>query len=884
MNLPQCSIAVVWGPTDAVASKKAVGWALEQFTQSLKQGAVVVYELEGTGRLPKQQLCVLVCDPHSDAAQAIARQTGAELPAAPESFAMMRGTWDGSSCLLVTGADTRGFVYALLELADRVKHSADPLAQLQQIAQLADAPTMPVRSVKRLFSSEIEDKPWFYDKTFWREYLTELAAHRFNRFNLALGMAIDHGHDPNLKDNYFCFAYPFFVDVSGYDVHVRRLPDEERRRNLEMLQFIGSECSRRGIHFQLGLWIHDYLMGDCPDQNYVVEGVSAGNHAPYCRDALAVLLQSCPDIGGVTLRVHYECGIPEPAHEFWQVVFEKIPHIGRPVEIDLHAKGLYDEMMQVALDTGMPVMITAKYHAEHTALPYHQAAIREMERVIGGSTSGRSRTTGDRRYTRYGYADFLKKDRPYKFMFRIWPGSQRLLLWGDPALAAGYGRCGTFGGSEGIEVMEPLTFKGRKDSGNPGGRDPYADAALRFGPNEEWKKYKYYYRVWGRSLFNPDGDPEAWRRYLRSEFGEAAEHCEQSLAHASRILPLFTSAHLPSAAQAVNWTEMQTNMTLSTEGTPTPYRDTPDPKTFGTVSPIDPAMFYGINEYARDLAQGKRKGKYSPVFVANSLDALADAAERHWREAAAKANDPQSAAFRRLAADIAAQIGLGRFYARKFRAALAYALFEESGEQTMLALAIAYYNDAKAAWESIVGATKQVYRHDLTFGSRKAMRGHWAERVADIAEDIALLERQYRGLGASDSYREPGMGEIAATGAGIDLFADHSAMIRPRYEHTPPPTFGRGDRVELQLSLPETAGETQVRLHYRRMNQAEAYEIAEMEQIGSGYRAAIPAHYTDSPYALIYFFELRNSSGEACFVPGLNAEFSNEPYYVVPQQ
>ena len=89
------------------------------------------------------------------------------------------------------------------------------------------------------------------------------------------------------------------------------------------------------------------------------------------------------------------------------------------------------------------------------------------------------RTQNERRFTRYGIGDFLREDRDYDLVFRIWPGTQRLLLWGDPGLAAGIGRLGTIGGARGVELCEPLTFRGRKTTGTADGRDPYLDAALR---------------------------------------------------------------------------------------------------------------------------------------------------------------------------------------------------------------------------------------------------------------------------------------------------------------------------------------------------------------------------------------------------------------------
>ena len=89
-------------------------------------------------------------------------------------------------------------------------------------------------------------------------------------------------------------------------------------------------------------------------------------------------------------------------------------------------------------------------------------------------------SSGSRSFTRYGYADLLREDRRYGILHRIWPGTQRLLLWGDPVTAAAYSRAFSFCGSSGVEIFEPLSFKGRRGSGLVGGnRTGYADASLQ---------------------------------------------------------------------------------------------------------------------------------------------------------------------------------------------------------------------------------------------------------------------------------------------------------------------------------------------------------------------------------------------------------------------
>jgi hypothetical protein len=72
-----------------------------------------------------------------------------------------------------------------------------------------------------------------------------------------------------------------------------------------------------------------------------------------------------------------------------------------------------------------------------------------------------------------------------------------------------------------------------------------------------------------------------------------------------------------------------------------------------------------------------------------------------------------------------------------------------------------------------------------------------------------------------------------------------------------------------------------VRMYYRHVNQAEPYQSAEMAVQGSTYRATIPAAYTDSPYPLQYYFEVRESAEKASLYPGFAPDLSNQPYFVV---
>jgi hypothetical protein len=894
-----------------------VAWAIEEICRSLAARGAGTEVRDGLGETDEASARVVVVGPDSAAGRAVLDAAGVLLPAAPETLALVPGTVEGKHVVVATGRDVRGLVYAVLELADRVGYGDDPIAALRLDGPVVERPANRVRGVMRLFASDVEDLGWFRDQEteqeqgqggsggrsgFWTRYLTTLAAQRFNRFNLALGLGYDFPR--GVRDAYFYFAYPFLLSVPGYDVRVRELPEAERERNLEALRLIANETVARGLHFQIGLWTHAYQMQDSPDVNYTVEGLTAETHAAYCRDALRTLLQQVPAIGGVTLRIHGESGVPEQSYAFWHTVFQGAAECGRRVDLDLHSKGIDQQMIDLALETGLPVTVSPKYWAEHLGLPYHQAEIRPTEqtqRPGAWEQSHMALSAGSRRFTRYGYADLLREDRRNGVVWRVWPGTQRLLLWGDPVFAAGYGRAAHFAGSDGMEWFDPLSFKGRKGSGLAGHRTGYADSALL--PGADWEKFAYTYRLLGRLLYNPDAEPETWRRFLHADLGDAAGAAEQALAHASRILPLVTAAHLPSAANYGWWAEMPANVPIVDERRRHPYGDTPSPKRFGTVSPLDPQLFSRVDDYADELVTGEPTGKYSPLEVAQWLAGFARSAEAHLEQAEVQTEGQHqraSAPFRRLAADVRIQAGLGRFYAEKLRSAVAWAVYVRTGDVAALREAVERYRLARAGWVAAAQAAAGVYVDDLTFGPVPHLRGTWSDRLPGIDEDLADMaaELVLAEAGTSALAAVPAAGDAAAVARWAAALQDPAAARHAgtRVDHAVPASFTRGSALEIGLTVHAAAAASgdppAVQLRYRHFNQAEHWQDAGAHVTGGApgaagaaahYRAEIPAAYTDSPYPLQYFFVLRDSAG-AWLHPGFAPDLANQPYFVVLAQ
>jgi hypothetical protein len=736
-------------------------------------------------------------------------------PEAAESFSIA----PRSGGIDVRSRTPRGLVYAILDLAQRAGQSGFGVTR-----PITESPANSVRSVARFFVSDVEDKPWFNDRDFWPPYLTMLAAQRFNRFNFTLGIGYDFARQ--IRDCYFHFPYPFLLDVKGYHVRAKGLPDEERDRNFAMLKYIAKETVARGLDFHLGLWTHAYHWEDSPNANYIIEGLSPENHAAYCHDALVRVLAEVPEISGLTFRVHGESGVAEGSYDFWGTLFRAAKGCGRTISLDLHAKGIDRKMIDTALSTGLPVSVSPKFMAEHMGLPYQQAGIRELEMPPKEQRQGFfALSDGERKFMRYSYGDLFDEKRKYSVMFRIWPGTQRLLLWGDPEFAAAYSRAFQFCGAAGVEWCEPLSFKGRKGGGLPGGRTAYADAS--FAPKYDFEKYAYSYKVWGRALYRPETAPQA------------STPAEKALASASRILPLITSAHGPSAANNNYWPEMYYNMSIVDAKVRNPYGDSPQPRVFGTVSPFDPEMFASVVEFV----EGKSGAKYTPLEVADWLDRLAAAAM-------------QGDAPRSWAIDIRIQAGIGRFFAAKFRAAVAW---HRKDYET----AIREYRSARDAWSKLAEAARGVYRSDVTFGYEYQLRGHWLDRLAVIDEDIARMEK------------------LVPAGAPAPPATPKSQeRVLWTCRHTPPQPFRRGSEVDLTVAADPHP--RNVLLHYRRVNQVERFATVEMKADGARFGGSIPTAYTNAPFPLQYYFELRSEERFALY-PGLGESLTSQPYFVLRQ-
>ena len=237
---------------------------------------------------------------------------------------------------LICGRDERGLMYALLEAARAVELAAPEVDVCAAIAPAIQSPHLAWRSMQLFLCNRRLEETWFYDEKFWDEYLERLARCRYNNLSLTFGHQIAYLSPP----------YPFLLEVPEFpEVRPIGFTAEQCARHLDMLIRIAEWTRQRGLHFTFGIWSqHAQDYGDS-----TVEGLTPEIRAQYNAAGLARLLAVCPGIDGVQFRMNYESGVAEDRQaEYYEPQFRAIAECGRPIRLDLRAKGLADDTIELA--------------------------------------------------------------------------------------------------------------------------------------------------------------------------------------------------------------------------------------------------------------------------------------------------------------------------------------------------------------------------------------------------------------------------------------------------------------------------------------------------------------------------------------------------------
>jgi len=858
-------------------------------------------------------------------------QTGAKIAEKPGSLLVRHMQIAGRTGLLVVGSDDRGLMYALLDVADRIRWAADPERPLSEVQDTAETPFVSDRalSIYTMHQACFEER--FFDKSYWARYFDMLAANRFNRFVLIFGYE---------NWGYFSPPYPYFFDVEGFpQVRVVGITPEKQRRNLRALNRMIEMAHERGLEFTVGIWDHIYRGGvqgpkdraEKPTEG-IVWGLDQDNLVPYTKRALAKFLKRVPDIDSIQFRMHGESGLRRQEMEgFWTDVY-RIMKAHRPdMRFDARAKNFPDSLIDRAIEIGVPIRICTKYWMEQMGLPFHPTHIHPNNQF-------------DRRH---GYADLLRYPKRYDVHWRLWnAGTTRVLLWSDPEYVRRFAESTHLYGGQGFEVNEPM---GTKMQDHPHDLPPFELMRPEYRYYDwEFERYWYFYRVFGRVSYNPDTPGEVLRRGFERRFGsKAAVAVQEALHRASQILPRTVAYCYPYRRFPTTrgWVERQRQEDLPV---------------YAKSLPSDTEQFLSMEQAAQCVLDGEDSAK---IWPAESADWFAQASKdvlRLVEQAEAAFEDEPNKEFASTLVDLRILAHLAAYHSHRARAGFQWALFDRSEDVSALDKAIAEETKAVAAWARIVEAAGDVYHDDLMMGRRSAdLSGHWRDELVKLEAGLDALKReraQYRPKGPADRLsvahvpvRKAAPNQpviVSCTVAGLD---DHGAVtlvhgnpdrglqsvrmeksaplvyaaeiragrlseglayfitatdaageeivwpragrrrphvvlvaddnVPPTVKHSPLDSAPASKPLTIKAIVQDPSGVKWVRLRYRGVCQHFDYKTLRMEPTDRDeYQATVPAEDVAPEWDFMYFIEVMDNAGNGAIYPDLDKQ---TPYVVV---
>jgi hypothetical protein len=845
-------------------------------------------------------------------------------PTEAESLLIRNIKWAGKRAILAIGADDRGLMYALLDIADRINWATDPSRPFSEIYDVQEKPAVSERALSLYTMHRGNFESYFYDETYWARYLDMLAANRFNTFALLFGYE---------NWGYFAPPYPYFFDLDEFPgIRVVGITKDKQRKNLKALNKLIDMTHARGLDFTLGIWDHIYRGGvqgprdraGKPTEG-IVWGLTADNLTAYTAAALTKFLELVPDLDAIQFRMHGESGLKRTEMGgFWENVYRVMNEHAPDVRFDARAKNFPDSLIDKALEMDVNMRICTKYWMEQMGLSFHPTHIHP----------------GNQHDRRHGYADLLRYPKRYEMHWRLWTGgTTRVLLWGDPEYVRRFAESTHLYGGEGFEVTAPMATKMQDHRHD---MKPFELLKPQYQYYDwEFERYWHFFQVFGRVGYNPKTPSEVWEREFQKRFGkEAGPYVQKALHHASKILPRIVAYNYPynMFPTTRGWVEKQR------------MKDLPE---YAKALPSDTQQFLSIDNAAKYRIEGIDSAQFTPeessrwfARVSKDVLGLVERAEQ-------RIGEHRNREFDSTIADLKILAYLALYHSHRARAGLSYALFKHSGDVNALDYAMEAESKAIEAWSKLVESAGDFYHDNLMMGRASAnLTGHWRDELPKLSAALSKLGERRKSLkpdvtkGKIDIAHvpirkaQPGRKlTISATvgarlpvdsirvghrmGHGdyqwVDMKQSESFIYRaivkakdvkdglnyvleasrgsarvqtkpisvvvttdnkaPQVRHDHITNAPAAEPLAVKASVTDDAGVKWVRLRYRSVTQLQDYKTLEMTAKGNDeYEAVVPAEDVDPKWDFMYLIEVMDNNGNGAIYPDMEEE---TPYIIV---
>jgi hypothetical protein len=624
---------------------------------------------------------------------------GVDVQPQPESFSIV----SQGDHTFVVGRDPVGAMYGAMEVAERLDTQGP--AALPLPTPVKQSPFMKVRAANLFLVLPEAGQPWWFkDPEFWTEYLDMMARARMNLLDM-------HGMY-NLQNTVFPNLLLYFATAASMpDVG---LPQAEREANLAMLNTVLAMAEVRGI--RVGLM--NYRVDLSPLGNEKETDEEKARVPQYNREAVADLATRVPGLSYLGFRVG-ETGRKPDWYVSTYVEPLKAVH-SKAVAYTRTWLTTKKDLLSVIEASGPETVVEAKYNGEQLGPPY----------IISGG--------GMDRWKSYSYEDFLTPPAPYRFVFQIRAGgTHRMFRY------ASYARTkrevmamGMSPRIEGFTLEAAHAYLPQRDFYHANPADSFSPYAFR--------RDELSYLLFGRLGYDPETPEAVFKKMLKDRVGTDA--LWEPMQSASDIVPWMLAGNTCGADQRDYAPELELGGTVAYWATPI---HTKGAKFVCEKShqPFDNFAVAGPNETAAHILTRQGESRLTPADLALIL--LADA--RAARGATTVTVDPNNPEARDIVRECVALADLGEWFAHKFRAATALAVYEGSQSAAWLGAAKTETKEEQQAWAQLSQDTAYIAPFEERMRMHRiGMPGlyHWNKLLPEVAEDTQAIDEVVRDVKA----------------------------------------------------------------------------------------------------------------------------------------
>ncbi|MBD3374355.1 hypothetical protein GF406_04900 [candidate division KSB1 bacterium] len=624
--------------------------------------------------------------------------------------------------ILIEGKDDSGILYGCLEVADRIKTGG----KLPDTLDIKDQPSMVLRgTVIGMQKTEIlagrdmyeypytpELFPFFYEKSFWRDYLDMMVIHRLNTLYLW------NGHPfaslVKLED------YPYAIEVS----------DEVFAKNVEMFDFITTEADKRGI------WVIQMFYNIFVSQPFAERHNIATQHrvatplvSDYNRKSIAAFVENYPNVGLLVCLGEALRDLDHQIDWFTNVIIpgvqDRVQRLGKDIEppIVLRAHATDPKaVMEASLPLYKNLYTMAKYNGESLTTSQPRGTWRQIH--LDMSRLGSQHIVN---------VHILANLEPFRY------GAQHFIQQCVQAMKERLG-------AQGLHLY-PLFYWDW-----PYSPDKVEPRLLQY--ERDWMWFESWARYAWDPYRNEETERDFWIQRLAREFGnkQAGKQILDALNQAGKCAPILLRRF---GITEGNRQTFSLGMTLDQLVNPAPYK----PYKELWLSQAPPGE--RLQEYVEKEWNNQPHNGETPPVTIRTADSLSLAAVNSIRQAERFVSQ-NKAEFLRLKNDILCIRSLSLSYAAKVRAAMSVLRYEYSNELSDLRTAEEHLAESLDHFRELAQLTRDSYvmaQSLLTYHRRIPFPGaedgvpvnfHWTQVLPNYEKEFTDFQGRVKRIKAGN--------------------------------------------------------------------------------------------------------------------------------------